>query len=185
MCNEYFYDLNISTMFNKLFRKTEPGKLNENIFGLINNDWMLITAGNPEHFNTMTASWGTMGILWNKPIAVCFIRPQRFTFEFTEKHPYFTLSFFDSQYKDMLNFCGKYSGRNVDKIAKTGLKPVITPLGNITFEQCRLVMECKKLYTDYIKEDNFIAESLINANYPGKDFHKFYIGEISESYMKI
>jgi flavin reductase (DIM6/NTAB) family NADH-FMN oxidoreductase RutF len=181
----YFYDINTSGMFNKLFRKTEPGILKENVFRLINKDWMLITAGNAEHFNTMTASWGTLGILWNKPIAICFIRPQRFTFEFTEKHPFFTLSFFDAQYKDILNYCGKYSGRNVDKITKTGLKPVLTPLGNITFEQCRLVLECEKLYSDYLKEDNFTIKTIISAHYPGKDFHKFYIGEISGCYMKI
>lgn len=169
-------------MFSKLFKKTSPEALNENFFTLINNDWMLITAGEKEHFNTMTASWGTTGILWNKPIAVCFIRPHRYTFEFAERYDHYTLSFFNKNHKEILNYCGAHSGRTVDKTSKTGLKPVETPAGSISFEQSRLIIECKKIYADYIKEENFLTTTLISKHYPKKDFHRFYIGEIVGCY---
>ena len=65
---------------------------------------MLITAGMPDHFNTMTASWGRMGELWFKPIFFCLVRPQRYTYEFMEKCEVFTLLFFDERYKSQLNF---------------------------------------------------------------------------------
>jgi flavin reductase (DIM6/NTAB) family NADH-FMN oxidoreductase RutF len=146
---------------------------------------MLVTAGKIDHFNTMTASWGTTGILWNKPIAVCFIRPHRYTFEFAEKYELFTLSFFDPLHRGALNYCGAHSGRNVDKMAGTGLTPIATPNGNITYEQSRLVIECKKLYADYLKEQNFIEKSLITRNYPQKDFHRFFIGEIVGCYERL
>jgi len=172
-------------MFGKLFKATVPEKLNENFFRLINRDWMLVTAGSIDHFNTMTASWGTTGILWNKPIAVCFIRPHRYTFEFAEKYDFYTLSFFDNQHRESLNYCGAHSGRNVDKMATTGLVPIVTPHGNIAYEQSRLVIECKKLYSDFLKEQNFIDKTLITRNYPQKDFHKFFIGEIVGCYERL
>ncbi len=162
----------------KKFIKTGPDKLNENAFNIIGEEWMLITAGTEKNFNTMTASWGTIGILWNKPVAICFIRPQRYTFEFAESSDYYTLSFLEPGNRDILKFCGSRSGRDRDKIRETGLQPMYTELGNVYFEQCRLMIECKKLYADRIKEDSFILPELIGKNYPNKDFHKFYIGEI-------
>lgn len=169
---------------NSLFSTVHPEELNENFFKLINKDWMLVTAGNVRLFNTMTASWGTIGILWNKPIAICFIRPHRYTFGFTDQHDYYTLSFFDESYRNILNYCGSHSGRTVDKIAFTGLKPIVTSLGNITFEQARLVMECRKIYADYLKPDNIIDTDIDAKIYPSKDYHKFFIGEIVECYKK-
>ena len=86
------------------FIRIKPEDIQDNIFKLIGQDWMLITAGNLHLYNTMTASWGFMGILWNKPIAVCFIRPQRFTLEFVEKSPFYTLSFLVMNTEKQCNF---------------------------------------------------------------------------------
>lgn len=168
----------------KNLRRINVKDLNENIFRLFDDDWTLITAGKKNSFNTMTASWGGMGILWNKPVAVCFIRPQRYTFRFAEESSFFTLSFLDDSYRDILNYCGSHSGRKFDKVKETKLIPVETLAGNITFEQSRLVFECRKLYSDFLKEDNFISKELILRNYPGKDFHRFFIGEIENCYSR-
>jgi flavin reductase (DIM6/NTAB) family NADH-FMN oxidoreductase RutF len=130
------------------------GSLHENFFNLIDKDWMLITAGVTGNFNTMTASWGATGILWNKPIAICFIRPHRYTFQFAEKYDFFTLSFFGSAHREILNYCGSKSGRDTDKIAHTGLVPIETRKGNITESQWYW---SAKNYADYLKEDNFSA----------------------------
>jgi len=77
------------------FIEIKPDKISDNVFKLIGDDWMLITAGKLDDFNTMTASWGGMGILWHKPVVYCFVRPQRHTFQFMEKYKDFTLTFFD------------------------------------------------------------------------------------------
>lgn len=161
-----------------MFNPCKPEELKDNFFHLINKEWMLVTAGNSVSYNTMTASWGTTGILWNRPVAICFVRPHRHTFQFTEKHDGFTLSFFDHRYREVLDFCGTHSGRDIDKAAQTGLKPVQTPLGSIAFEQARLVLECRKIYADFLKPDHFIVPEIAAKNYPGRDFHRFYIGEI-------
>ena len=167
------------------FNEFSVKNLEENTFRLFDDEWTLITAGNIHSFNTMTASWGGMGILWNKPIAICFIRPQRFTYQFAERSSFFTLSFFDEEFRKILDYCGSRSGREYDKIKETGLIPVTTGTGNITYQQARLVFECRKLYSDHLKESNFIDKGLIYRNYPAKDFHRFYIGEIEYCYQKL
>lgn len=168
--------------FNSLYSTVHPEKLTDNFFKLINRDWMLITAGKIDHYNTMTASWGTTGILWNKHVAICFIRPQRYTLKFAMKYGYFTLSFFDDTYHKILDFCGSHSGRDTDKAAKTGLRPISTARGNVTFEQARLVLECRKLYSDLIRPDAFLDTDLAAKLYRAKDYHRFFIGEIEDCY---
>ena len=74
-----------------------PEEIQGNVFSMIGSDWMLVTAGDNEKYNTMTASWGGMGVLWGKPAAFVFIRPQRYTYTFLEKTDRFTLSFFGEE----------------------------------------------------------------------------------------
>ena len=166
------------------FKKVEVESLNENVFKIIGDDWMLITAGKSDNFNMMTASWGTMGILWHKPIAICFIRPQRHTYNFAEEYDYFTLSFFEEKYRNILQICGSRSGRNINKVDATGLKPLKTDLENICYEQSRLFLECRKLYYADLNPENFVISEIAHQNYPTKDFHRFYIGEIVTCYKK-
>jgi flavin reductase (DIM6/NTAB) family NADH-FMN oxidoreductase RutF len=152
--------------------------LSGNVFKLLDDDWMLISAGTKDSFNSMTASWGTFGILWNKPVIVAFVRPQRYTFEFMNKNECFTLSFLGENYREALKVFGSYSGRNTDKVLKSGLNPVLTDKGNVTYKEASLVFECRKLYCDDIKPGSFIDQSLIQHIYPQSDFHRFYIGEV-------
>ena len=96
---------------------------------------------------------GWYWVLWNKPVAFVFIRPERYTYEFIEKSDYLTLSFLGEANKKVHAICGSKSGRDMDKVKATGLKPVFTEQGNVFFEQARLILECKKLYADNIKPD--------------------------------
>ncbi len=159
------------------FEKIRTEEINENFFSAIGKDWMLITSGTKESFNCMTANSGTIGNLWNKNVVICFIRPTRYTMPFVEKNDYFTLCFFENKYKDILSYCGKNSGRDVNKIQQTGLIPLISEFGNIYYTQSKLVLECRKIYFDNIKPSNFILPEL-EHNYPKKDYHNIYIGEI-------
>ena len=103
-----------------MLEKCEVKSLDQNVFTLIGEQWMLITAGTPEHCNTMTASWGGLGVLWGADVATCYIRPQRYTYEFIEKSDYFTLSFLGEAYRKQLALCGAKSGREVDKVKECG-----------------------------------------------------------------
>ena len=155
----------------------DPFEMDYNVFQLIGMDWMLITAGSMDSFNTMTASWGGMGMLWNKKVCFCVVRPTRYTYKFMEKSDCFTLSFFDEEYRDALDFCGTRSGRDVDKIKKTGLTPVKGIKGVPFFDEARLVLETRKIYFQDLDPRNFLDDS-IEDNYPEKDYHRMYMGEI-------
>jgi flavin reductase (DIM6/NTAB) family NADH-FMN oxidoreductase RutF len=159
------------------FREIAPESIKDNVFKLIDKDWMLITAGTIDAWNTMTASWGGLGILWNKSVAFCFVRPTRHTYGFMEKHDRFTLSFFEEEWREALNLCGTRSGRDTDKAKETGLKPVSGAQGTVHFEQARMVLECRKLYFQDISPERFLDPS-IDKNYPNKDYHRMYVGEV-------
>lgn len=168
-----------------LFRKININTLTENYFKILNEDWALLTAGNIDKVNTMTISWGTVGVLWNKPVFFAFVRPQRYTFDFINRNHYFTISFFEEEYKKALDYCGKHSGRDNDKIKNSGLTSHPTDLGNVIFEQARIALECKKLYVDTIKPEGFIDPSIIRSTYQNNDFHSMFIGEIITCYKAI
>lgn len=161
------------------FRKISPNDITGNIFDMVGNKWMLITAGNEEKLNTMTASWGTAGVLWGKPVTFCFVRPNRYTYGFMEAGDYYTLSFYGEEYRDALRLCGTKSGRDMDKVAAAGLTPAFADCGAPYFEEAELVLVCRKLYTDDFKPELF-CDPEIERNYPHKDYHRIYVGEIIE-----
>lgn len=167
------------------FTRLSPSELSDNIFDLIGKDWMLITAKDPATgtVNTMTASWGCAGILWNKPVGVCFIRPQRYTYGFTEAADVMSFSFFTEDYRKALQYCGTHSGRDVDKFAATGLTVAEVADGTPYIGEARLVLICRKLYADDLKEGCFIDPALL-SNYKAKDYHRFYICEIVDVLVK-
>ena len=157
-------------------------ELTDNPFKLVGTDWMLITAGAREGFNLMTAAWGGLGVLWQKNVAFCFVRPTRYTYGFMEKSDRYTLSFFADEYRNMLNVCGSRSGKDVDKVAETGLTPVFDN-GFIYYDQARLVLQCRKLYFHNLTPEAFLDPG-INDLYPLKDYHRMYVGEIVKCFRR-
>ena len=164
------------------FKRIEAENIKENLFSLLHYDWMLVCAGNIDSYNIMTASWGTFGILWNKPVAICYIRPQRYTYQYTEKNSFYTLNFFPEKHKHILDLCGSRSGRDINKMKIEGLNPLKTKQENVIFDEAKLALECRKIYFDDIKPENFIDPS-IEKLYLIKDYHRFYIGEIINAWV--
>ncbi len=159
-------------------------KLDINPFAAIDDDWMLIAAGDAASHNTMTASWGGLGVLWSQNVATCYIRQSRYTKEFVDKSDLFTLSFYDpAKYRKALGYLGRVSGRDEDKIAKAGLTALPVD-GTVTFEEARLTLVCRKLYSAYLGPEGFEPGlGLDEANYPDKDYHTMYIGRIEHAYL--
>ena len=155
----------------------------DNAMKLIGKDWMLITAAKEGKVNTMTASWGNMGVLWNKNVCIAYIRPQRYTYEFVENSDKLTLSFFDEKYREALKYCGTKSGRDCDKMADMELTTAMVDGAPIICE-ASLVIVCRKLYADDIRKENFTEDSPL-VNYKNNDFHRFYICEIEKVLKKV
>lgn len=155
--------------------------LRENVFSMIGDQWMLVSAGTPDHCNTMTASWGGLGVLWGKPVATVYIRPQRYTYEFMERGGYFTLAFFGEEYRKQLALCGAKSGRDVDKVKECGFT-VKGGAGDAPyFAEAELVLVCRKIYAQDLDPSRFLDPE-IETHYQKHDYHRMYIGEIVEAY---
>lgn len=166
------------------FVEIDPREIQDNAIQMIGYDWFLVTAGTQSQFNTMTASWGGMGFMWRRPVMFVVIRPQRHTYELIEKEDGFTLSIFDESYKKALSYCGTHSGRDVDKVKETGLTPWMMESGLVAFQEARLVLECKKLYTDLIDHDRFLDPTIVPACYQDGTTHRMYVVEIVKAWKK-
>ncbi len=164
-------------------KKISIKELQGNAVSLFDDKWCLITAGTEDSYNTMTASWGAMGELWNKDVCFCFIRPQRYTYEFTEKNELFTLSFFGEEYRKALSFCGTKSGRDYDKAKETGLTAKAVD-GSVSFEESEIIIVLKKVAVQDIDPEGFIDGTIDEKCYPMKDYHRMYIGEVVSCYVR-
>ena len=166
------------------FKKIAVEDLMMNPFTKMGKEWMLITAGNETTgINTMTASWGGVGVLWNKNVATAYIRPQRYTKKFVDENDYFTLSFYDLKDQKALAYLGRVSGKDEDKIAHVGFHSIINNNYGY-FDEATMVLVCKKLYHAPILASGFVEKDLDQKNYPNKDYHEMYIGEIVEVFVK-
>ena len=164
----------------KEFKEINLKELKGNPFSMIGSQWMLVTAEREGKVNTMTASWGGLGVIWNKNVAYVFIRPQRYTKEFMDSADTFSLSFYDEKYKKELGYLGSVSGRDEDKILKTGFKETHC-CGTPYFEEADLVLICKKLYTQEFKPECFVDIEFGKSFYTENDYHTMYIAEITKA----
>lgn len=165
-----------------MFKEITIQEYQNNIFQKIGKDWMLVSAEAGNACNAMTASWGGMGILWNKPVAFIFIRPQRFTNSLLAQASHFALSFYPENMRDMLSYMGKASGKEEDKITKSGLHIIKDHAPY--FAEANEVLICRKLFAQELDPECILDASVDKQNYPLKDYHILYIGEIEKILVK-
>lgn len=169
------------------FESRGTSALSGDLIRRIGEEWMLISVADPDSGipNTMTASWGTVGVLWNKPVLTCFIRPQRFTYPLACREARMSFSFLPEEYRAALKYCGAHSGREGDKFAAAGLTPVMTEGADpVPYPaEASTVIIGRKLYEDDLREGNFLDPALF-SNYPRKDYHRFFICEIEDVLVK-
>lgn len=170
------------------YDKISAFELPDNVMQLIGKEWMLITAGNSASFNTMTASWGGLGYIWNRSAAFIFVRDTRYTHEFLQEEVGFTLSFFEEKYRKALGICGSKSGRDTDKVAEAGLTPIEIPSGLMSFGEARMLIECKKMFVQEINLDNFVepykTQIIAEAYKNDPATHDMFIAEITAVWVK-
>lgn len=162
-----------------MFKEIKTTELKENPFDLIGAQWLLVTAEKDGKCNTMTASWGGLGVMWGKDVAFIVIRPQRYTKEFIDGSDTLSLSVLPGGSMKEYAYLGKVSGRDEDKIAHAGL--TVNHDGETPyFEEARLVLVCEKMFAQPYTPDGFLDKELISKWYPEEDFHTLYICEIKK-----
>lgn len=170
------------------YDRIEANELPDNIMQLIGEEWMLVTAGSKESLNTMTASWGGMAYIWERPSTLIFIRDTRYTYQLLQEKEDFTLSFFTEDYRGALKICGSKSGRDTDKIKEAGLTVIETPSGAMSFGEARMIIECKKTLVQELDYNNLTEaykEKIMEESYnsePSK--HQMFISEITNIWIK-
>lgn len=164
------------------YKNISADKIPGNIIKLL-NDWILITSGTYDKINVMTASWGGLGVLWEKPVSFCFINPTRYSINTMDEGDTYTISFYTEAYKDAMLYCGTKSGRDTDKIKGSGLTPIKTPSGATVFSEAWMILECKKIIAQPIQSESVIVKPS-NNDWSKNGYHKMYIGEILNVWVK-
>ena len=164
-------------------KEIKPEELQKNPFQMIGKEWLLVTAEKEGKTNTMTASWGGLGVMWGKNVAYIVLRPQRYTKEFVDREEYFTLAFFGEEQRKALTLCGSKSGRDVDKVKECGFTVKTAECGAPYFEEASLVLVCRKRFVQPM-DPQLIPDDVKERWYPQKDYHTMYIGEIVEALIK-
>ncbi|MBD8389831.1 DUF4468 domain-containing protein [Dysgonomonas sp. BGC7] len=164
------------------YKQVSADKIPGNYIKLL-NDWTLITSGTADQTNVMTASWGGIGMFWEKPVAFCFLNPTRYSVQTMDKGEYYTISFYTEAYKDAVKYCGSVSGRNTDKIKGSGLTPIKLPSGATAFSEAWMIFECKKMVGQQLSPEGVVAKPT-SGDWTKNGYHKMYIGEIVNVWIK-
>ncbi len=174
--------------FDELFKSIRPEEIPESVFKLVGSDYTVITAGKPDNYNSMVASYGGWGQLFDVPVTWCFLRANRFTLEYMRKEQSYTMAYFDAPYKEQIMLFGTKSGRDTDKMKQHTLTSVQTPSGNISYKEAKLIIECKLTEVTTVSPDDFYnqkGKDFVTDGYnEAKDYHKLVFGDISNVWVR-
>ncbi|MBQ9172199.1 MAG: flavin reductase family protein [Bacteroidales bacterium] len=161
-----------------------PTEIRENPIELFDREWALVTVGTPDDVNTMTISWGSLGELWGKPVVTVYVSSSRYTHEFMERNPKFTVTFFPEECRGALQYLGSHSGRDGDKISESGLTLEFLQSGLPSFKEADMVIEARKIYGYPFSEEGFgdVPAQLYSSGRMG--VHSVYVGEIEHVWVK-
>ena len=166
-------------------RAVDPKTLKPEVYQAFGTQYALLTAGDRDCCNTMTIGWCQLGRLWNQPVCTVYVRPERYTYECTEKHDYFTVSVMPLEAKQTMAFCGSKSGRDVDKIKECGLTLCYGKEDAPFFDEAELVLVCKKIYMQDLEPNGVLEDEKILSFYgENGGWHRMYVGRVEEAYLK-
>lgn len=168
------------------WRSVSPDEFATRPFYLFDEQWMALDVKDGDKSNAMTIAWGTIGMLWSKPVVIVYVSSDRYSKAMMDHADGFTVTAFpdEERYREALRFLGTKSGRDYDdKIAAAGLTTEFTELGNVRIAEGNLCIECEKIYADEFKAELVPAD--VNENfYQRMGLHSFYIGEIKSIWEK-
>lgn len=174
--------------FDQLFKQITPEEISDNVFTLVGKVFPVITAGKEDHYNSMTASGGGLGILLKKPTTWCILQSNCYTLELIQKEQTYTMSYFPNEYRKQILFLGSTSGRDSEKMKDVELTAIQTSSRNISFKEARLIIECKLTAITTANPADFYsqeAKDFINEAYKeAVDYRKLVFGEITSVWVK-
>lgn len=152
--------------------------LHETLSLLSNPGLLLVAAGADGKPNAMTIGWGTVGVIWGKPIFTVLVRPSRYTYKLLEESDSFTVCVPSRAMYEAVNFCGTRSGRDYDKFQECNLAALpSTQVDAPGITGCPVIYECQVVHTNDVIPANLTGEIQAQA-YPQGNFHRIYYGQI-------
>lgn len=140
---------------------------------------LILCSGDTTESNAMTIGWGSIGnyIGHNRPTVTVYVAPARYTYQFMEKYPQFTIMQFDNP--AIWKYMGTKSGRDGDKAAALDLHVAYTEHGTPYYEEASMVIECETMTAWHQTEQDF-RNNTPKEWYSNFDagIHTIYIGEI-------
>lgn len=174
--------------FNDLFTSIQPAEISESVFKLVGSDYTVITSGKPEDYNSMVASFGGWGILFEKPTTWCFLRANRHTLNYIRKEQTYTMAYFDAPFKEQIMIFGTKSGKDTNKMKEHTLTAVQTPSGSTSYKEAKLIIECKLIELTTVSPNDFYTQEgkdfVAGAYDEAKDYHKLVFGEITDVWTR-
>lgn len=150
---------------------------------------ILLTTAVGDKVNTMTIGWGKIGIEWNRPVFIAYVRESRYTKSMLEENGEFTVNIpYGELDSEVLRYCGTKSGRDCNKIHN--MKLTLEPSNTVSvpgIKEFPLTIECKVIYSQ--KQNlNAVPADILNRFYPEepsgfRDYHIAYYGEITDAYI--
>jgi flavin reductase (DIM6/NTAB) family NADH-FMN oxidoreductase RutF len=175
-------------VFEQLFKQISPDEIDDDVFTLVGKIFPVVTVGAPDSCNAMVASGGGLGMMFRKPAAWCIFPSNRYTLELIEKKQTYTLSFFPDSHREQFMFFGTKSGRDSNKMKESELAVIETPLGNASFEEARLIIECRLTQISTPRVEDFYTEDakayLAEAYKDPGEVRKYVFGEIERVWAK-
>lgn len=174
--------------FDELFDTIDVRNIKEDVFTLVGEDYGILTAGTLEKFNSMVTSWGGWGIVFGKPGVFHFLRSNRYTLELMREQKTYTMSFFDSEFKDDIMQFGMKSGRDSDKMKETKLTGVQTPDGNPAYKEAKIILECRLAEVTTVSPEDFYNDEdrkfVVDANAETGEYHKLVLSQITNAWVR-
>lgn len=168
-----------------MFKKIKATEIKENSIKLFKEGAPICVCGTIDEHNGLTIGWGMLGSLWRKEVAIVYIKPTRYTFEYANQCEYFSIMWFDDELKLSVNrVFGSLSGKDVNKEELANLS--LIELDNCPcYQEAKMIITCRKIYQAPLKKENILSNDvLLMPLYNDELFHSEYIGEIVNVYIK-
>ena len=154
----------------------------ETMAALTHEGLLLNSVGIDGQPDTMTIGWLSGGVIWGRPILTVYVRPSRYTYSRLEEVGEFTVNVLPPADSEALQLCGTVSGRDVDKFARTGLKPIPAQKVQVPIiEQGVIHYECQVVHRNDLLPVHLQDEIKVAA-YPEGNFHRVYFGKVLAAY---
>ncbi len=133
--------------------------------------------------NVMTIAWGSIGIMWGRPVFTALVRKSRFTHGLIEASGAFCVSFPYENMARALAYCGRTSGREADKIQTLGLKTISDENLAVPILDLRgMHLQCLVLYKQDMKAQH-LDKIMRETWYHEEDYHTLYFAEITKAVL--